>query len=518
MPQPFYTIRARADNSAEVLIYGDIGESWWGESVTAKDFVREIAALDVDKLTVRINSMGGSVPDGIAIYNAIKRHKAHVTTVNDSLAASIASLILMAGDTVEMAENSLLMIHAPWGMAMGNSADMREFADMLDTWAQAMATSYSTKTARDHADMLALLTDGTDHWYTADEALSEKFIDSTTPALALAASFDRAAIAARFKSRPAPDGKFAAAAAQPAHKETQMPEQITPAAQAQAATHEDAIRAGAQAEAKRRTDIKALATGHVAAFAGIGEVLAACENDTGCTVDLARERILAHMAKDATPLAGHHVVTVEDESIKVRSAIANALMARAAVNGADGKAVRADSANPFRGMSLLDLAHASLARAGINTKGMDKMGVVAAAFTQSGSDFPVLLENAMHKTLQAAYATAPDTWSRFCAIGSVSDFRAHNRYRVGSLGNLDTVGENAEYKNKEIPDGEKSSITALTKGNIINVSRQMVINDDLGAFIGLAAAQVAPIHADTRKMNGAAVLGNGTAGDKWRGV
>jgi len=186
--QPWYSIRARAPaaqgiKAAEVLIYGDIGESWNGETVAAKDFCREIAALDVTQLTIRINSVGGSVPDGIAIYNAIKRHPAATTIVIDSIAYSIASLIAMAGDTVEMAENALLMIHAPWTCMSGNSNDMREFADILDTYAQAMSTSYAAKTGRPADEMLALLTDGADHYYTADQALAEKFIDTIIQAM-----------------------------------------------------------------------------------------------------------------------------------------------------------------------------------------------------------------------------------------------------------------------------------------------------------------------------------------------
>jgi ATP-dependent Clp endopeptidase proteolytic subunit ClpP len=497
--QKFYTIRNSvraaddAPSSAEVLIYGDIGESWWAETVSAKNFVQEIAALDVDQLTVRINSQGGSVMDGIAIYNALKRHRASVTTINDGLAASIASLILMAGDKVEMAENALMMIHAPWGYAAGNAVELREFAALLDTWSEAMSTSYAAKSGKDKDEMLALLTDGIDHWYTADEALAQGFIDSTSPALALAASLDRAAIAARFKSMPTAGMKPAAAAAQPT-KETSMSTKTDPAATPQPAVDEDAIKAAARAEAlaqdnQRRTDIKALATGRLSDDEGVTKLLAACADDVKCTVAQASQQLLAHLGSQSTPTAGNYVETVEDEGDKHREAIANALMARGAVKGANGKPIIVGTDNPYRGMSLLDLAHASLERGRIKVKGHDKMKVVGMAFTQSTSDFPILLENVMHKTLQAAYATAPDTWSRFCAIGSVSDFRAHNRYRVGSLGNLDDVGENGEYQNKEIPDGEKSSISAGTKGNIINVTRHMIINDDLGAFLSLAIQQ-----------------------------
>jgi len=180
MPAPSpYIVRASASRSAELFIYSDIGESWWGESVAAVDFVRDIAALDVDTITLRINSYGGSVSDGIAIYNAIKRHPAKVTTCIDGIAASIASLIAMAGDSVEMAENATLMIHAPWTYADGNSADLRRTADMLDVWAQAMATSYANKTGKPVDEMLALLTDGADHWYTAEQALANKSVSYT---------------------------------------------------------------------------------------------------------------------------------------------------------------------------------------------------------------------------------------------------------------------------------------------------------------------------------------------------
>jgi hypothetical protein len=145
----------------------------------------------------------------------------------------------------------------------------------------------------------------------------------------------------------------------------------------------------------------------------------------------------------------------------------------------------------FRGMTLVDLAKCSLERHNVQTRGLDKMRLVAEAFTyrsaitQSTSDFAVLLENVMHKVLQAAYATQPDTWRKFCNTGTVSDFRKHNRYRMGMFGVLDSLNENGEFKNKAILDGEKATIQAATKGNIINVSRQMIVNDDMGSFTRL---------------------------------
>jgi hypothetical protein len=170
----------------------------------------------------------------------------------------------------------------------------------------------------------------------------------------------------------------------------------------------------------------------------------------------------------------------KDERDNFIDAGVQALRARAGLDKMDGS-------NEFRGMRLTEIAKLCLERGGVSVKGMDEREMVKRSFTQSTSDFPVLLETAMHKTLQNAYSIAPDTWSRFCAVGSVTDFRAHNRYRLGSFGNLDSLGELSEFKNKSIPDGERSTIIASTKGNLINISRQTIINDDLSAFVGLSA-------------------------------
>ncbi len=484
MPNPWYSIKAKAaeegtPSSAEIHIFGDIGESWWDETVTAKQFVKDIAAIEADEITVRINSYGGSVTDGIAIYNAIKRHSAKVTVSIEAAAYSIASLIAMAGDTVEMAENALLMIHAPWGYAGGNSVELREFADMLDKYAQSMASSYVSKSGQSQDEILALLTDGKDHWYSAEEAKAAGFIDSISNAVTVAASARIQAAGLSRYTKQTISTPAAAAATPP--KETTMPNPANPQAAASATVDAAAVLA---AEKTRRESIRA----EFAPFAhieGIAAVQAACEDDHTVTVEASAQKILAHIAKQATPVGNVHVETVEDETDKQRAGITASLLTRAGV--ADANTREAARASAHRGAKLLDLAKASLTRAGIKFNHMDQMQIVAAAFTQGTSDFPILMENAMYKALQTAYATAPDTWSRFCATGSVSDFRAHNRYRVGSLGNLDSMNELGEFINKSIPDGEKSSVSIGTKGNIINLSRQAIINDDLGAFIGLAA-------------------------------
>lgn len=510
--KPWYAIHAKTpvasavqgvQAAAEIQIYGDIGDSWWGESVTASQFVKDINALKADQITVRINSYGGSVHDGVAIHNAMKRHTATIDVQIDGIAASIASLIAMAGDTVTIAENALMMIHAPLTGVWGNAVALREAADMLDTHSRAVATSYASKSGKSADDILALLSDGKDHWFTAAEALAEGYVDAVgavnDDGVQASARFDLS----RFKDVPAallrarPQAAAAAAitpvASATSSQEIPMTQTVnqpaaTPnpaATQTQAAPVVDAA-AVLAADGARRQAIRAMGQPFMAQ-AGMGEFIATLENDHTVTADLAGQRILARLGQGAEPVAGGRVVTVADESDKRRDAMVNAMLIRA--GKADAKVVADAGANPFRGRTLLALAEASLQAAGVDTRQFaDKRAMVAASFTQSSSDFPVLLENVMNKTLLGAYALQALTWSRFCKRGTVSDFRAHNRYRVGSLGNLQPKNELGEYKSVSIPDGEKSQIAAATKGFILNISREAIINDDLGALTDQAAA------------------------------
>jgi hypothetical protein len=374
---------------------------------------------------------------------------------------------------------------------MGNAGELREQADIVDRYAKAMASAYSDKTGHAYADDLALLTDGKDHWYSADEAVAAGFADTVGDEVAVAASLAKSFDLSRF-SAPAASASASAplgatdkkpvsqpAAAAATFKEPEMADPVNAAAKP----------AAPFARTKADNDQVLAMFKPFAANPGVLALQTEVLSDPALTIEDIQARLLTEVGKGAEPVnpqnAHPRVETLADESDKRRDAIVSALLVRAGVEQ-DAKVRASMSANPFRGHKLLDLARASLQRAGVKTDGMGQMEIVADAFTQGTSDFPVLLENTMHKALQAAYGRAALTWSRFCATGSVSDFRAHNRYRTGSFGVLDTVNELGEFTNKTIPDGEKSTITATTKGNIINLSRQSIINDDLGAFVGLA--------------------------------
>jgi len=169
----WYRIENHAD-SADVYLYDEIG--YWG--VSAKDFVDEISAIGHPHLTLHINSPGGEVFDGVAIYNAIKSHPANVTVKVDGLAASAASFIAMAGDTVEVAKNATMMIHDGLGMCIGNAADMRVLADLLDKTSDNIASIYAERAGGAVETWREAMRAET--WYTASEAVEAKLADRIT--------------------------------------------------------------------------------------------------------------------------------------------------------------------------------------------------------------------------------------------------------------------------------------------------------------------------------------------------
>jgi ATP-dependent protease ClpP protease subunit len=158
--------------SADIYIYDEIG--WFG--CTAQDFVAALSQVNSSQMTLHINSPGGDVWDGIAIYNALLSHPAKVDVVVDGLAASIASVIAMAGDTVKMGVGAQMMVHEASGGAFGPAGFLRQTADLLDKATGNIAAFYARKAGGTVEDWLAVMAAET--WYNADEAVSAGLADS----------------------------------------------------------------------------------------------------------------------------------------------------------------------------------------------------------------------------------------------------------------------------------------------------------------------------------------------------
>lgn len=196
-------MKMSADGEGEIFIYGDITRYRWDEEdTTANSFKEDLNALgDVSIINLYINSPGGSVFEGVAIHNMLKRHKAKVNVYIDALAASIASVIAMAGDTIFMPKNAMMMIHNPWTFAMGNAKELRKVADDLDRISVSAIETYLQKAGDklDEDTLKQMLDDET--WLSADEAFEYGLCDVVQEANEMAASISED-LFAKYKNVP----------------------------------------------------------------------------------------------------------------------------------------------------------------------------------------------------------------------------------------------------------------------------------------------------------------------------
>jgi ATP-dependent protease ClpP protease subunit len=560
--------KAQGEPDAELLIYGDIGERWIGQFVDASTVNDQLRELNASHLLVRVNSYGGSVTDGTAIYNMIRALGIPVTVRIEGIAASIASLIAMAGDTVQAYANTMVMNHLPWLVAAGNAVELREMADVLDSFGEAMATSYARKTGRTAEAELEVLSDGKDHWYSAGRAKEEGYVDEvldelepvddaeaserfapsiaamhryrSAPAAMAAALHPRVAREVRATAgAPAPaatPSTPAASAAKPEEcimnwktiakalglevaadaDDKTVRDQVRQHLQLEAAAADDAIMAAAlkrqsggdggegaggaaagphkpePTRAERVASMFAIARQARPEDKKLADLEAQAAIDEDKDLKDVRTELLAHMSNTAEPIGGSYaaIEAGADERDKRVDAAGDWLVFRAGVTSHDtdeSKRVRkAMDGNPYRGHSYADLARSVLEANGINCRGMGRIALIDAAIkaaaTHSTDDFPNIFENALHKTLRLGAQSVQPTWRRFCAVGSLSDFREHPRYTTGTFSDLQEVNENGEYVEGTMSDAERESIRGSSKGRVLNIGRDILINDDMGVF------------------------------------
>ena len=173
-----WRVNKTSDQNAEVFLYGDIGG--WGDGISADILAREITGLNVETIDVRLNSGGGSVFEGQAIYNALNRHPAKIIMNIDGIAASIASVIAMAGDQINITEGSHVMIHKPWSMAMGDAESMRKEAEVLDSLESGIVDIYAARTGKDRKQLENWI--GQETWFKGQAAVDAGFADAVIPA------------------------------------------------------------------------------------------------------------------------------------------------------------------------------------------------------------------------------------------------------------------------------------------------------------------------------------------------
>lgn len=197
----YYTMKALANGEGEILLYSEIGGSggWFSDpGTTAEDFSRDLKALgNVKTINVRINSPGGEVFEGQTIYNLLAGHQARIVVHIDGLAASIASVIAMAGDEINIADNAMMMIHNAWGGCFGEAKDMRKTADVLEKVTGSIAGTYAKRSGVDLNKIVQMMDDET--WMDAAEAKECGLVDNIVDNMnAMACAFDPK----RFRNTP----------------------------------------------------------------------------------------------------------------------------------------------------------------------------------------------------------------------------------------------------------------------------------------------------------------------------
>ena len=503
-----YELKARGQSRSELKIYGDIGQSWDAEeSNDAKTVVEALGQLrgDVD---VRINSFGGSVADGLAIFNALRRHDGAVTTHIDGVAYSIASLIAMAGEKVHIADNGVLMIHAPWGMAIGNAVDMRDMAEMLDKHADAMLTSYLRPGGPGADTVRGWLSDGQDHYFTAAEAVELGLADAiseSAPTLQIAAALmqdQRRFHLPAASSRITPEGATMANDVTPG-AETKVPSaDVNSVLASHSRTVKAAIDKGVQAEAKRRDSI----TDVFADFYDgdpLNPVTALhdeCMADTKCDELTSRRKLLAYLAQaTANPVIPQDVVQPPPRAEGLQSAakryiqpgrdasdgmvegITKALMVKAGIE-TNKDELAAAQRNEFISFEYADIARALLRAQGV-TPPMGKYqlfqkAIRASGIGQTSSNFADILENIATKAALQGFEDAEETWQQWCQVGTLPDFKAASRVNLSLFGALDSLQEGQQYEYGSFSD-IKEGIQAQNHGKKFSISLEALTNDDL---------------------------------------
>lgn len=447
-------MQAKEDQTADIYIYDEIGG--WG--ISARRFTEDLISLgNLSHINLHIHSPGGEVFDGIAIYNQLKNHSATITVYIDGLAASMASVIAMVGDTVIMPKNAMMMIHKPWGVSWGDANDMREYADLLDKLENVLIPAYVAKTGKTTEEITAMLEQET--WLDGDECVEHGFADKVIEPVKAMASLTSKRIE-EFSSMPS------------AIKNQITPKNTTkPTQQPQPnSSPEPQPSASFADEQTRLNGIKDL----FAMFGGRhNELMITCLADANCSVEKAREQLLNTIAQQQNPEPSNkdnaHIYAGNGNI--VGDSVRASVMARAGFQDYEKD-------NAYNSMTLRELARASLTERGVGVATYNPMQMIGMAFTHSTSDFGNILLDVANKAILLGWEENDETFGKWTKKGQLSDFKTAHRVGLGAFPSLRKVREGAEYKYVTLND-KGETIALATYGELFSITRQAIINDDM---------------------------------------
>ncbi|WP_270771041.1 ClpP-like prohead protease/major capsid protein fusion protein [Proteus mirabilis] len=449
----WFRMQAKEDQTADIYIYDEIGG--WG--ISARRFTEDLISLgNLSHINLHIHSPGGEVFDGIAIYNQLKNHSATITVYIDGLAASMASVIAMVGDTVIMPKNAM-MIHKPWGVSWGDANDMREYADLLDKLENVLIPAYVAKTGKTTEEITAMLEQET--WLDGDECVEHGFADKVIEPVKAMASLTSKRIE-EFSSMPSAIKNQITP--KNTTKPTQQPQPNSSPEPQPSATYAD--------EQTRLNGIKDL----FAMFGGRhNELMITCLADANCSVEKAREQLLNTIAQQQNPEPSNkdNVHIYAGNGNIVGDSVRASVMARAGYQDYEKD-------NAYNSMTLRELARASLTERGVGVATYNPMQMIGMAFTHSTSDFGNILLDVANKAILLGWEENEETFEKWTKKGQLSDFKTAHRVGLGAFPSLRQVREGAEYKYVTLDD-KGETIALATYGELFSITRQAIINDDM---------------------------------------
>ena len=519
------------NTKGELLLYGDIGD-WW-EGLDALSIVRQLDLCSSDQIVVRIHSGGGSIAEGLAMYNQLKQCDKPVIVYVDGIAASMATAIAMAGKERHIPKNALMHIHRAHGPAYGDVEGIEDAAKQLAVFEQTYLQILSDATGQSIEKLSEIISDRKDHWYQGQQAvdfgLATHVVDYEIQAEASVDikkySVPDAFAKALFSSKPQSQAstatiqtrkntmRFLFKASGDASVTSVMltalaavlTEQYKTVEAANDALSIDGVTADVLSGAKEVTDeqVKSImeAVGltafgaaavqadasisvgtinkfnKIAASAGMGVEHVDGWIRSGVSVEDAGAQALAHMkAANDGQLPNGSGVRVVPASTDLRGAVAHAMLASASPSRYKHTADSSEFAN----MSLMEMAKACLALRGESVRGKGVNEIMASSFNTT-SDFPLILQDVANKEMLSAYQSGEPTFKKIARRATANDFKSRNVMTLGRGSELEKLGENGEIKTGKVSEAG-ASYRLSTFARAFNFGREMMINDDLSAF------------------------------------
>ena len=492
---------SKAGNTAEIMIYNDIGS--WG--ITAENFAKSLSDLgEVKNITLRINSYGGEVFDGFAIYNRLKQHEADITVIVDGIAGSIVSVIAMSGNKIKMPNNAFFMIHNPAVFISGTSKDLKNAAALLDELKEKAIDAYMTKTNLTREEISNLMDEETwiDSNKSIEYALADEIIDpvendepATNRNIHLPENFKEVFLSAN-KQKPA-GMKTPVMKGEKMNKCPHCGKDISegsvfcnhcgerivaktePLDEAIKRERQEAKAEAEKAERERIKNIRAACTKFKLEESFVDELI-----DSGKPLQELNQKILDKISLEPVPPnnSKSNVQFGVDEAEKFVEHASNCL---AIVSGVEkNEDVIKESKKDVFINGLHTLMRVHLEKRGISHASLDANGLVEKSFQMIGSgisDLPAALEATVNKSMKRGFEEAPTTYQIWTGRREVNDFKTNSIYQVSNFGDLKDMADGSDFEDAVLADS-KETFSISTKGRKFTIGRQAFINDDVDAY------------------------------------